>query len=258
MLGCETVVVSMVEISEVEVVPPSITVLEGRSDTASVLIRQSGGIEISGVAVIWTVDDPEIATVSSEGVVQGLAPGTTVVRASSGGVSGAAEVTVLLDGQVADSPCEIRDFVVAGDLDIPMSTRCVLANVRVLGHVRVREAASLVASGLTVHGNVEANSSQDLSLASSWVAGEIRSEKGRTVTIRNSWIGGKVELADNRGAITAAGNTIGGTLKLEDNRSGPFTVVQNTSEKLECKDNQPAPIGSGNVAGEKTGQCVGL
>src|SRR5262245_37603629 len=83
-LACETVVVSMVEVTAVEVVPSSITLVEGQSGTASAIIRESGGVELSGASVTWSIDDPGIASVSAQGIIEGRAPGTTVVRASSG------------------------------------------------------------------------------------------------------------------------------------------------------------------------------
>ena len=91
--ACETEVVSLVEV-DVEVYPPSITLSEGDRATASAVIRERGGAELSGMSVTWTVDDPAVATVNSEGVVEGRAPGFTLVRASSAGASGSAEVRV--------------------------------------------------------------------------------------------------------------------------------------------------------------------
>jgi hypothetical protein len=100
--SCDTVVLSMVEISEVEVVPRSITLTEGGSETASAIVRERSGARLPGASVRWTVDDPDVATVSSDGVVEARRPGTTRVRAWSEGVSGAAELIVLSDGDADD------------------------------------------------------------------------------------------------------------------------------------------------------------
>ena len=142
--------------------------------------------------------------------------------------------------------------------EIPAYTRCTLTNVRVFGNVRLREGSGLVASYLTVYGRVEANAAQELSLADSRIIGEVQAEKGRNVTIRNTFVARKVELKSNRGAIAMADNTVLEMLRLEDNRIGPFSLVRNTSQALECKDNDPAPVGGGNVASQKSGQCSGL
>jgi hypothetical protein len=113
--ACETVVVSMVEVAEIEVVPPSIRIIAGDSETASALVKEIGGEVLAGLAVTWMVDDPDIATVTSEGLVEGWAPGTTVVRASSAGVSGAAEVMVLSGPGIGLSPRSIDLRASAGD-----------------------------------------------------------------------------------------------------------------------------------------------
>jgi hypothetical protein len=118
--ACETVVVSIVEVAEIEVVPPSITVIAGDSETASAVVKESGGEVLAGLAVTWTVDDPDIATVTSEGLVEGWTPGTTVVRASSEGVSGAAEVTVLSGPGIGFSTRTIDLDASAGDSPITL------------------------------------------------------------------------------------------------------------------------------------------
>ncbi len=259
-LACETVVVSTVDVAEVQGVPPSMTVVEGESETATAFVRESGGAELSGVAVAWSVDDARIATVTPEGVVQGLAPGTTRIRAWSEGVSGSAEVTVVrIQGPEPRNPCELRDQTFTGNFAVPKNARCILTNVRVGGRLQLGEGSSLVASELTVDEDLEARDAAELVLTASTIRGELRFERGATVTVRNSSIGRKVEIKGNRGAITVADNTIAEALKLEDNRLGPFSLLRNSSEKLECKENDPVPTGGGNVVeDQKTGQCVGL
>ena len=260
LLGCETEVVSVVEISRVDVLPASITLVEGQVETALAFVRESGGSDLTGVPVTWTVDDTLVATVSPQGLVRGRAPGTTWVRASSQGVSGAATVRVIrVDDAGPDSPCQMREQTLAGDLEIPKNVRCVLTSVRVGGHLQMREGSSLVATDLFVASNVEAHEANEIVLTDAVIQGELKFEKGATVTIRDSYFGRKVELKSNWGSITLTDNTIAETLKLEDNRFGPFSLFRNTSQKLECKQNDPLPSGGGNVVGERmTGQCVGL
>ena len=135
--ACETSTVSVVEVSEVEVSPPRITLLEGGRETATVALRANGGAELSGRAVEWTVNDPEVATVSSEGVVEGQAPGQTSVHAMSEGVSGSAEVTVLSGPQIEVSSPTI-DFDASAD-DSGVITR----------DVEVRNAGNGTLGGLT-------------------------------------------------------------------------------------------------------------
>ena len=94
--GCETEVLSMVEI-DVEILPSSIALTQGDSATVSAIVRDSGGMALSGLSVTWTVDNPSVASVNSEGVVEGRAVGITTVRASKAGVSGEAQVRVWPD-----------------------------------------------------------------------------------------------------------------------------------------------------------------
>jgi hypothetical protein len=253
--ACETVVVSMVEVSEVEVFPSSLTLMEGETETASAIVR-SEGAEVPGLSVTWTVDDPLIATVTDEGVVDARAPGVTTVRASSEGVSGTAEVRVLAQ-PIAEPDCEISDQTLSGKLEVPRNMRCVLTNVRIRGSVELRDGARLVASRLTVDGDLKAQGALELSLADSWVEGDLVFERGGTAAIRRTQVGKKLEIKANIGAVTVSDSWIAETLKLEDNLGGPFTLLRNLSERIECKDNDPAPIGGSNVAVE-SGQCAGL
>lgn len=45
--------------------------------------------------VSWSTDDPQVATVSGDGVLRGVAPGTTTVRINGGGLGAASSVRVL-------------------------------------------------------------------------------------------------------------------------------------------------------------------
>lgn len=135
--ACETNTVSLVEVSEVEVSPSRITLLEGGRETATVVLKANGGAELSGRAVEWTVNDPEVATVSSEGVVEGQAPGQTAIHATSEGVSGTAEVTVLSGPEIEVSSPTI-------DLDASADDSGVITR-----DVEVRNAGNGTLGGLT-------------------------------------------------------------------------------------------------------------
>jgi hypothetical protein len=254
--SCETVVVSMVEVSEVEVFPSSLTLMEGETETASAIVR-SEGAEVTGLTVTWTVDDPRIATVSEEGVIEARAPGVTTVRASSEGVSGTVVVRVLAQPDNGGFDCEISDQTLSGKLEVPRNTRCVLTNVRIRGSVELRDGARLVASDLTVDGDLKAQGALELTISNSWIEGDLVFERGGTAAIRSTQVGKKLEIKSNLGAISVSDSWIEETLKLEDNLGGPFTLLRNMSERIECKDNDPAPTGGSNVARE-SGQCAGL
>jgi len=124
--ACETSVISLVEVAEVEVSPPRITLLEGSRETLSVSLTADGGMELSDRTVTWTVDDSAVATVSSDGVVEGRAPGTTLIHAASEGVSGAAEVTVV-SGPAIRVATEIVDLA-ASSGDSPITREIDVVN----------------------------------------------------------------------------------------------------------------------------------
>jgi uncharacterized protein YjdB len=253
--ACETVVVSMVEVSEVVVFPSSLTLMEGESEAASAIVRSEGS-EVPGLSVTWSVDDPLVATVTGEGVVEARAPGITTVRAASEGVSGTAQVRVLAR-PTDEFDCEISDQTI-GKLDVPRNTRCVLTNVRVRGSVELREGARLVASDLTVDGDLKALGAPELTLTDSRIAGDVVFERGGTAAIRKTQIGKKLEIKSNIGAVTVTDTWIAETFKLEDNLGGPFTLERIISERIECEDNEPAPTGGSNFAWGESGQCADL
>jgi hypothetical protein len=72
--------------------PLSLAVNEQRQMTAKVL--DEDGNEITDAELIWSIDDDGIATVSQNGVVQGVSIGQTIVRVESGGKEATAIVTV--------------------------------------------------------------------------------------------------------------------------------------------------------------------
>lgn len=115
--ACEHSVVSVVEVSEIELSPAQITLMEGERETVSVVLRENGGSTLSGRAVTWTVDDEEVASVTSEGVVEGRTPGMTRIHASSEGVSATTEVTVVPGPEVELSVHTLDLEVSAGDAD---------------------------------------------------------------------------------------------------------------------------------------------
>lgn len=255
--GCERSVVSPVEISEVEIVPAEITITAGAHQTAVAILKESGGAELPGRTVTWTAEDSTIAAVTADGVVEGRASGTTRIHASSEGVTGSAEVTVVAE---PDSGCDVRNALFSDDLDIPRDTRCTLTNVTVEGNVRLRKGARLTASDLTVHGNLEGDEAELLILDVSHIYGNLKFEDGGSVELYDTDIGGKLDIDENRGHIDIRDSAIDGDVRLDDNRGGPFTLYRNrVAGDLECKNNRPSPTGGENVVdGEKKRQCQRL
>ena len=82
------------QIASVSITPPTTTVSIGAQAPLQASVRDGSGNSIGGAEVFWSVEDPSVATVSSTGVVTGVALGSTQVAASSNGKSGIATITV--------------------------------------------------------------------------------------------------------------------------------------------------------------------
>jgi uncharacterized protein YjdB len=82
------------DVAAVGVTPPTSTITVGAQLPLQALVQDAAGNAISNAAVFWSVRDPNIASVSTSGVVTGLAVGTTQVAASAGGKSAIAAITV--------------------------------------------------------------------------------------------------------------------------------------------------------------------
>jgi zona occludens toxin (predicted ATPase) len=77
----------------VTVTPSPVTVAVGAVDTLVATIRDSNGNPVAGPAR-WATRNPGVASVTSEGVVTGVAAGQTSIVATLQGAAGSATVTV--------------------------------------------------------------------------------------------------------------------------------------------------------------------
>ncbi len=89
-----TDVVTSADVGSVFITPPTTTVRVGSQIPLQALVQDAGGKTIPGTDVFWSVQNPNIATVSTAGVVTGVALGSTQVAASVNGKSGIATITV--------------------------------------------------------------------------------------------------------------------------------------------------------------------
>jgi YD repeat-containing protein len=87
-MGALTDVVATVEVS-----PASVTIEEAGTQQLTATLRNAAGATISG-PVTWSSSNAGVATVSSSGLVTGVAEGSAVITATSQGVSANASVTV--------------------------------------------------------------------------------------------------------------------------------------------------------------------
>ena len=76
------------------ITPSTATVAVGANVTLNAEVLDAAGKTLTGIKVVWASADPSIATVSSSGVVTGVATGVVHIAASAVGKNAIAEVTV--------------------------------------------------------------------------------------------------------------------------------------------------------------------
>jgi uncharacterized protein YjdB len=92
--GTATITVTPIPVATVTVSPASTSVKKGDTKTLSATTRDANGNVLTGRVVTWSSSDTSKATVSSTGVVTGVAAGSVVITATSEGKSGTSTVTV--------------------------------------------------------------------------------------------------------------------------------------------------------------------
>jgi uncharacterized protein YjdB len=103
------VTVSSVPIASISVTPGSDEVFVTQTLQLAAVAKDASGTVLAGRTVAWTTSDATKATVSSTGLVTGVAPGTITVTASAEGKSGTAAITVKPKpvGAVIVSPAQV-------------------------------------------------------------------------------------------------------------------------------------------------------
>jgi uncharacterized protein YjdB len=87
-------VVTTIDVGSVSITPPATTVSVGAQIPLQAVVQDPSGRTITATDVHWSVQNPSIATISSTGVVTGVALGSTQVAASVNGKSGIGTITV--------------------------------------------------------------------------------------------------------------------------------------------------------------------
>jgi hypothetical protein len=99
-------VIGRLVVRQVETTPATFGL--GRGDVVQMGVRLlgQGGREILGRSLVYTADDPSVATVSTLGMIRAIGPGATVIRASIDGVTAVVPVSVV----VADTTLTLTRF----------------------------------------------------------------------------------------------------------------------------------------------------
>ncbi len=156
-------------VATIDVVPSSTSVVVGATRQLAATLKDASGTTLAGQTVTWSSANTSVATVTTGGLVSGVAPGGPVtITATSGGVNGAAAVTV--------TAAPVATVVVS-----PNTT-----SIR-LGESRQLATALKDADGNTLLGRVVTWASSNPAIASGSAAGLVTSVAvGGPVTITAS------------------------------------------------------------------------
>jgi hypothetical protein len=92
-----TISVAPMPVTTVTLFPTDVALLAGHSAHLVATAGDATGAALTGRTVTWSSTAPEVATVSEEGRVTGLAPGSATINATVGARSGSASIIVRLN-----------------------------------------------------------------------------------------------------------------------------------------------------------------
>jgi hypothetical protein len=142
------------------------------------------------------------------------------------------------------------------NVNVPSGATCTLDGTRVQGNVFVRADARLVSLGARVIGNIQAENARSVEVRSGTVVGgNIQVNQGDASSIIRANVDGDIQLEQNYGPQVVEDTGVGGNMQVNQNSGGVFLHDNVVEQNLQCQANQPAPIGGGNVAGDKEDQC---
>jgi uncharacterized protein YjdB len=128
-------------VTTVVVSPPSSSITVGGSVTLSATVKDAQGNVMTGQSIAWSTSSPAAATVSSNGVVTGVAAGSATITATTAGKSGTASVAVT-------SPPPPAPVVTTVTVTPPTASIAVGATVTL--SATVKDAQGNVMSGQTI------------------------------------------------------------------------------------------------------------
>jgi uncharacterized protein YjdB len=92
--GSASITVQAPTVASIKVSPSSVSLTIGTTTTLTAKMYAASGQQLQGIPVAWISSDNGIATVSSSGVVKGIAAGTATVLVAAEGQSATVSVTV--------------------------------------------------------------------------------------------------------------------------------------------------------------------
>ncbi len=165
--GAASVTVTQVPVATVGVSLGATSIVVGNTTQASAVTRDASGNLLTGRVVAWSTSNASIASVSTGGVVTGVAAGTATITATSEGKTGSSTVTV-----TAVPPAPVATVTVA-----------LGATSIVAGGTTQATATTTDASGNVLTGRVIAWSSSNAAIATVTSAGVVTGVAAGTSTI---------------------------------------------------------------------------
>ncbi len=212
-------------VASVRVVPDSIEVPIGEQTALVAAVLDESLALIQGTQTTWSSADPSIAEVDDAGLVRAIAVGTTEVRATNGGVTGAGVVRVILPPTISLSPAAATISAVAGQAP-PAPTTVAITN----------------SGGLSI---------SDLSLGD--VAFGATASDWLIATINGSSAPATLSLELVPGAVTTAGtHTASVTINSDQASNGPQVVTVNLEMNAGAPDTMVVQGGDAQTAAAGT------
>ncbi len=176
---------------------------------------------------------------------------------------------LLASAQVAragDFECRgtLGPVTIVGNLLVPDDATCVLTGTQVQGSIMVKSRANLEATGATVTGGLQGESPASVLIGgdsrfgngiSLRKAEDVNNPAAGKIDISATYVNGDLQLEENREPISLRDNEIVGSVQANKNTGGLEITGNQIGNGLQCQDNNPPPVGGGNVAKQKQGQC---
>jgi uncharacterized protein YjdB len=128
--GVATLTVSQAPVATVSVTPSPLSMTVGQTTQLTAALADSAGNALNGRVVAWSTSNSAVATVSAQGLVTAIAPGSATITATSEGKSGSASLTVtnVAVGSVSVQP-QGPSIPIAASVQLAATVRDVNGNV---------------------------------------------------------------------------------------------------------------------------------
>lgn len=221
--------------------------------------------------------DGALGLSESASLVGGTGTGSNTRASACNGVLGA--ITVDKVNVPAGASCTLEGTRVRGDVKIARGATLLAVGARVMGNVQAEDAeavtlraatdvvgdvqvkrrATVVLEGAQIGGDLQIEEAgASLVATDSEIGGDLQLTKAEGATITRMRVFGDLQLVENRAALVVAESAVRGNLQIEKNAGGVQVDDNQIAQALQCKENTPAPLGGGNIAGEKEEQCRAL